>query len=101
MSDVKKLAKKYLKTRNKLNELNFELSQVLQDFIGQEIRLSKECAEWYKEFGEECGVPFEELNYILSRPKGKVVSARVDEYDFVFRVEYGKYSTYFGLRDII
>lgn len=90
MSTIKQLISKHKKAEAKLKKIEEEINETLGSFIGQEVRLSKKCKEWYAEYGEECGVPFDELNAILKRPKGVIKKATFDRYEeWTFRVDFG------------
>lgn len=81
---------KLRKDRKKMIKLSFEIKQTdLSQFIGKRVKITKTYADWINNFGEEIGKPYKEIDYIKSKPKGKITDARYDGFldGFVFSIE--------------
>lgn len=81
---------KLRRDRRKMQKIGLELkSSNLQQFIGKRIKITKKYADWVHSFGEEVGMPYNEMDYIRKKPKGKIINARYDGYTdgFMFTVK--------------
>ena len=76
----------------KLKKINSSISYSnFSEFINQDVKVTKDYQNWIRVHGEECGIPFNEIQFILKgKPKGKIVGARYDGFEdgFVFDVQF-------------
>lgn len=75
MNEIKKLNKKYSKALKKVTDIENEIFQFLKVLREKKtkVRLTKKLAEWFDENGEECGVPYKQIDAIKKRPKCVIV----------------------------
>lgn len=85
-NDIVAIMRNHVNLEKKLTQSKFEVSRNLKDTVGMEVRLSEGCVNWYREEGEQCGIPFDELTEILKRPKVTILNARMDFHDILFDV---------------
>lgn len=101
MSEFNKLRNRYRKMKSLNDEINKE---PLKDFIGEKVKVTKKCADWYKEHGEECGIPYDEMTFILKKPLGIIKSIEYCGFTngFNIRVEFKElgFSELLGIEDI-
>lgn len=101
MQEFNKLRNQYRKIKSINHDIN---KSSLDKFIGQKVKITKDCVDWYKEHGEECGIPYDELTFILKKPVGVIkeisYSGFVD--GFNIRVEFKEkgLSKLFGIEDV-
>lgn len=87
--------KEFSKIKSKLNRMNKLASEIkkydLTQFVGKKIKITKRYSDWIKEHGEECGVPFDELNILIKKPYGKIVKASyegmLDGFNFTIQID--------------
>ena len=100
MKSLINMRKEYTKLKKMCKNLD---TNNLKDFIGKKVKVTKKCYDWYKENGEESGVAFDDLNFILKRPKGVIKDIRYDGFvdGFCITVEFKNQKTFrLGIEDI-
>lgn len=85
---------KFTSIKNKLKKARKGVQEIksenLSEFCGLKAKIAKSYVDWILSNGEACGIPFEEINFIKTRPTGVIQSVRFDGfYDgFVFHLNF-------------
>lgn len=90
--------------KKKIDKLAHELECAnLSKLIGKKVKLTGSCIEWYKEFADDIGMSYEEMEIITSKPKpvGIIEKARYNLEDgFTVRVKFDGLTMRVGINDI-
>lgn len=88
MKEFKTLQKKVKTIKKQIHELNTFDTSI---FLGKTVKISKKYVDWMLKNGENCGIPYSEIDLIRNRPKGTINSIRfdgiVDGYVFFVKIE--------------
>lgn len=81
-----------LKLINKISKLKKELDKInIQTLVGKKVKITKKYVDWIKENGERCGLPESEINFIYTRPMGKIVNINLN----MLTPEHSDFTVYF------
>jgi hypothetical protein len=95
--------KQLVSKKKKINKLLHELRTAdYSDAVGQKVKLTKKCIDWYKEHADTIGMPYEEMEVITSRKTvGVITKVRYDiEDEFTITVDFGTMDLRVGIEDI-